>query len=72
LFIQNIVFDNKMFLGYQPCQVVESRKNNVSRTISVLVLRVLMCLEKQSVSYSYAECPETHNESLKGRSLDYK
>jgi hypothetical protein len=41
-----------MFSVYQPCQLVKRRKkNNVSRTISVLDLRVLMCLENQSVSY---------------------
>jgi hypothetical protein len=42
---------NKIFSDYQPCQLVKRRKNNVSRTISVLFLRVRMCLENQSVSY---------------------
>jgi hypothetical protein len=42
---------NKIFPGYQPYQLVKRRKANVSRTISVLVFRVLMYLENQSVSY---------------------
>jgi hypothetical protein len=37
-----VILYNKMFSGYQPCQLVTSEKTNVSRTISVLVLRVLM------------------------------
>jgi hypothetical protein len=41
---------NKIFPGYQPCQLVKQRKTNVSRTICVLVFRVLMYLENQSAS----------------------
>jgi hypothetical protein len=46
---------NEIFSGYRPCQLVkrQKKKNNVSRTISVLVLRVLMCLENQSGRYIY-------------------
>jgi hypothetical protein len=40
---------NKIFPGYQPCQLVKWRKN-VSGTISVLVFGVLMYLENQSTS----------------------
>jgi hypothetical protein len=50
---------NKIFSSYQPYQLVKRwNKTNVSRTISVLVLRVLMCLKNQSVSYIYL--PEFH------------
>jgi hypothetical protein len=35
---------NKKFSGYHPCQLVKRRKPDVSRTISVLVFRVLMYL----------------------------
>jgi hypothetical protein len=43
---------NEKFSGYQPCQLVKWRgKNNISRTIPVLVFRVLIYLESQSVSY---------------------
>jgi hypothetical protein len=41
-----MVFYNKIFPGYQTCQLVTRRK----RTISVLIFRVLMYLENQSVS----------------------
>jgi hypothetical protein len=44
---------NKNFSGYQPRQVVEWRKTNISRTMSILVLRVLKWLEFPSVSYIY-------------------
>jgi hypothetical protein len=49
---------NKIFPGYQPCKLVKRRKNNVSRTISVLILRVLMYLGNQSVSD--IDLPEFH------------
>jgi hypothetical protein len=41
---------NNKFPGYQRCQLVKRRKTNVSRAISVLVVRVLTHLENQSVS----------------------
>jgi hypothetical protein len=34
---------DEVFSGYQPGQMVERQKSNVSNTISVLVLRVLVC-----------------------------
>jgi hypothetical protein len=46
---------NKILLGYQPHQAVKwQKKLNVSRTISVLVLRVLKWLEFPSMSYIYS------------------
>jgi hypothetical protein len=59
---------NKIFPGYQPYQLVKRRKTNVSRTISVLVFRVLMYLENQSVSYTSIGLSEFHvHDALKER-----
>jgi hypothetical protein len=42
---------NKIFLGYHHVNWLRGGKTNVLRTIFVLVFRVLIYLENQSVSY---------------------
>jgi hypothetical protein len=50
---------NKILLGYLACKVVKRpKKNNVSKAISALAFRVLMCLQNQSVSHSRMYLPE--------------
>jgi hypothetical protein len=50
-------FDNKISQATSRVNWLKDKNTNVSRTISVLILRVPMCLVIQSVSYIYIYLP---------------